>query len=184
MKYRSRSPSQLSLMSRKPNFDVKIFKVSGPWNIGQGQRVKVHAWRVCQGQLLCKVSHLRLSLMSRKPNFDVKIFKDSGPWNIGQGYWVKVCAWRVCQGQLLCKVSDSQLSLMSRKLNFDVDVDGRTNGWTEIWTPISHPAISRCDKNNFTEPSPKLKIFLVVLTEEISEANTDSQNSVTIIMKF
>ena len=24
--------------------------------------------------------------------------------------------------------------------------DGRTNGRTEIWTVISHPAISRCDK--------------------------------------
>ena len=34
---------------------------------------------------------------------------------------------------------------MSRKPNFDVNVDGRTNGRTEIWTPISHPAVSRCD---------------------------------------
>ena len=25
--------------------------------------------------------------------------------------------------------------------------DGRTDGQTEIWTPISHPARSRCDKN-------------------------------------
>ena len=40
---------------------------------------------------------------------------------------------------------------MSRKPNFDVNVDGRTNGRTEIWTPISHPAISRCDKNQ-TKP--------------------------------
>ena len=43
---------------------------------------------------------------------------------------------------------------MSRKPNFDVNVDGRTdertNGRTEIWTPISHPAISRCDKNHAT----------------------------------
>ena len=37
---------------------------------------------------------------------------------------------------------------MSRKPNFDVNVDGRTYGRTEIWTPISHPAISRCDKND------------------------------------
>ena len=37
------SDLQLSLMSRKPNFDVKIFKVSGPCNIGQGHRVKVRA---------------------------------------------------------------------------------------------------------------------------------------------
>ena len=39
---------------------------------------------------------------------------------------------------------------MSRKPNFDLNVDGqmneRTDGRTEIWTPISHPAISRCDK--------------------------------------
>ena len=31
------------------------------------------------------------------------------------------------------------------------EVDGQTelhtDGWTEILTPISHPAISRCDKN-------------------------------------
>ena len=26
------------------------------------------------------------------------------------------------------------------------EVDGQTNGGTEIQTPISHPAISRCDK--------------------------------------
>ena len=35
--------------------------------------------------------------------------------------------------------------------NFDVNVDGQTNGRTygrtEIWTPISDPALSRCDKN-------------------------------------
>ena len=98
-------------------------KVNRPWNIAQGHRVKVCAWRVCQGQLLCKVSDSQLSLMSRKPNFDVKIFKVSGLWKIGQGHQVKVCAWRVCQGQLLCKVSDSQLSLMSRKPNFNVNVD-------------------------------------------------------------
>ena len=29
----------ISLMQRKPNFDVKINKVSGPLNIGQGHRV-------------------------------------------------------------------------------------------------------------------------------------------------
>ena len=43
---------------------------------------------------------------------------------------------------------------MSRKPNFDINVDGRTNertnGRTEIWTPISHPAISRCDKKIFS----------------------------------
>ena len=40
---------------------------------------KVGAGRVCQGQLLCKVSDSQLSLMWRKPNFDIKIFKVSGP---------------------------------------------------------------------------------------------------------
>ena len=97
-------------------------KVNRPWNIVQGHRVKVRAWRACQGQILCKVSDSQLSLMSRKPNFDVKIFKVSGPWNIGQGHRVKVRAWRVCQGHLLCKVSDLQLSLMSRKPNFDIKI--------------------------------------------------------------
>ena len=28
--------------------------------------------------------------------------------------------------------------------------DGRTNERTEIWTPISHPAISRCDKKIYS----------------------------------
>ena len=53
------------------NFEVKICKVNGLQNIGQGHWVKVRALRVCQGQLLCKVSHSWLSLMQRKPNFDV-----------------------------------------------------------------------------------------------------------------
>ena len=29
----------------------------------------------------------------------------------------------------------------------DGQTDGMTDGWTEIRTPISHPAINRCDKN-------------------------------------
>ena len=37
--------------------------------------VNVRAWRVCQGQLLYKVSDSQLSLMSRKPNFDVNVDK-------------------------------------------------------------------------------------------------------------
>ena len=43
------------------NFD----KVSGAWNQGQGHRVKMPAWRVCQGQLLCKVSSSQLTLLQR-----------------------------------------------------------------------------------------------------------------------
>ena len=51
------------------------------WTVKYRSRaqVKVCARRVCQGQLLCKVSDLQLSLMSRKPNFDVKIIEVSGP---------------------------------------------------------------------------------------------------------
>ena len=137
-KYRSRAPGQgacLKSMSmtitmqgftlaaindeEKTKLWSKICKVNGPWNIGQGHWVKVNSWRVCQGQLLCKVSHSQVSMMWRRPNFDVKINKVNGPWNIGQGHWVKVRAWRVCQGQLLCKVSHSWLSLMQRKPNFN-----------------------------------------------------------------
>ena len=47
---------------------------------------------------------------------------------------------------LRCKVSHSHLSQIQRKPTFDVNVDERMYGWKEIWTPISHPAISRCDK--------------------------------------
>ena len=32
-------------------------------------------------------------------------------------------------------------------LNVDINVDRRTDGRTENRTPISHPATSRCDKN-------------------------------------
>ena len=39
----------------------------------------VSVYRVCQGQLLCKVSHSQLSLMQRKPNFNLKINKVNGP---------------------------------------------------------------------------------------------------------
>ena len=53
---------------------------------------------------------------------------------------------------------------MSSKRNFDVNVDGRTNertdGRTEIWTPISHPAISRCDKNSLLLLVAFLNIFM------------------------
>ena len=42
-----------------------IDKVSGAWNEGQGYRVKVPTWRVCQGQLLCKVSSSQLTLLQR-----------------------------------------------------------------------------------------------------------------------
>ena len=89
------------------NFDVKINKVNGPSIIGQWHWVKVRACRVCQGQFLCKVSHLWKSLMQRNclksmsrtitmqdftltaiidaektkllRNFDVKINKLNGP---------------------------------------------------------------------------------------------------------
>ena len=51
---------------------------------------------------------------------------------------------------VLCTMQDLRLAAVTdvEKTNFDVNVDGldkRTDVWTEIWTPISHPAISRCD---------------------------------------
>ena len=42
-----------------------IDKVSGALIEGQGHRVKVPASRVCQGQLLCKVSSSQLTLLQR-----------------------------------------------------------------------------------------------------------------------
>ena len=42
-----------------------IDKVTGAWNECQGHRVKVPAWRVCQGQLLYKVSSSQLPLLQR-----------------------------------------------------------------------------------------------------------------------
>ena len=63
----------------RSKFEVKICKVNGSQNIGQGHWVKVPASRVCQGQLLCMVSHLQLSMMRRKPNFDLKINKVNWP---------------------------------------------------------------------------------------------------------
>ena len=43
----------------------KIDKVSWAWNEGQGHQVMMPAWRVCQGQLLCKVSSSQLPLLQR-----------------------------------------------------------------------------------------------------------------------
>ena len=97
-----------------------IDKVGGVWNEGQGYQVKVPACRVCQGQLLCKVSYCcrEMNFISRLDvNFldsSQNIDKVSGAWNEGQGHQVKVPAWRVCQGQLLCKVSSSQPTLLQR----------------------------------------------------------------------
>ena len=85
-----------------------IDKVSGAWNEGQGHQVKVPSWKVCQGQLLCKVSSTQLPLLQRNELYfytrrkfsrlNVKFCQNSGVWNEGQGHWVKVPAWRVCQG--------------------------------------------------------------------------------------
>ena len=46
---------------------------------------------------------------------------------------------------------------MSRKPNFDVNVDERTDGRTEIWTPISHPAISNKNQIFAYKQKPKVK---------------------------
>ena len=43
-----------------------IDKVSGAWNKGQGHWVKVPAWRVCQGQLLCKGLILTATTAAKK----------------------------------------------------------------------------------------------------------------------
>ena len=59
------------------------------------------------------------------------------------------------QGFIVTAITDAEKTKTSTLMsNFDVNVDGqdgrtvgRTHGRTEIWTPISHPAISRCDKN-------------------------------------
>ena len=69
------SPSQLSLMSRKPNFDVKNFKVSGlkyrSRSAGQGACLKDMSRTITmQGFRLAAITDVKLRL---------KIFKDSGP---------------------------------------------------------------------------------------------------------
>ena len=60
------------------------------------------------------------------------------------------------QGFTVTAITNAEKTKTSTLMsNFDVNVDGwmvgrkdrRMNGRTEIWTPISHPAISRCDKN-------------------------------------
>ena len=65
------------------NFD----KVNGAWNEDQVHRVMVHAWRVYQGQLLCKVSYSYhcCSEMHFSSRFDLNFHKISGVWNVGIG---------------------------------------------------------------------------------------------------
>ena len=45
--------------------------------------------------------------------------------------------------------------------------DGRANGRTEIWTPISHPAISRCDK----------KSLFIVWASFLNDNDDDNDNN-------
>ena len=53
--------------------------------------------------------------------------------------------------------------------NVDINVDrqtdgltdGRTDGRTENRTPISHPATSRCDKNDFPKDVKKTVVYLL-----------------------
>ena len=42
------------------------------------------------------------------------------------------------QGFTFAAITDAE------KIKLDV-------GWTEIWTPISHPAVSRCDQKHMLE---------------------------------
>ena len=48
--------------------------------------------------------------------------------------------------------------------------DGRTNGRTEIWTPISHPAISRCDKNRILK-------FWIMVEEELYYPSSENKGA-------
>ena len=127
MKCRSRAPGQGTWLSSVPRtitlqgfltpsyqccremyiisrLDIDFDKVSGAWNVGQGNQLMMCAWRLCQGQLLCKLSYPQATNVAEKrtlfldstQNFD----KVSGAWNEGQGHRVKVPAWRLCQGQL------------------------------------------------------------------------------------
>ena len=133
-------------------------------------RFHLHSYHYCREMNF--ISRLDVNFPDSSQNID----KVTGAWNEGQGHRVKVPAWRVCQGQLLCKVSSSQLSLLQRNEVYsqtrrkfsrldancgrtDGRTDGRTNGRTnertnertdertESWTPISHLAKRRCDKN-------------------------------------
>ena len=120
-------------------------------------RFHLHSYQCCREMNF--ISRLDVNFLDSTQNID----KVTGAWNKGQGHRVKVPAWRVCQGQLLCKVSSSQLPLLQRNevyfqtrrkfSRLDANcgrTDGRTTERTESWTPISHLAISRCDKKKWS----------------------------------
>ena len=55
----------------------------------------------------------------------------------------------------LAAITDAEKTKLRSKLLTDGLTHGQTNGRShgrmEIWTPISHPTISMCDKNRFLE---------------------------------
>ena len=98
------------------------------------KRAMVCAWRVCQGQPLCKGTRSWYLVVKcikdnyyarfRTPSYqccremyiisilDLNFDKVSGAWNVCQGNRFMMCAWRMCQGQLLCKLSYPMLPML------------------------------------------------------------------------
>ena len=57
---------QQSLMQRKPNFDVKINKVNGPWNVGQGTSLKGMSMTITmQGFILAAITDAEKTKLQR-----------------------------------------------------------------------------------------------------------------------
>ena len=97
----------------------------------------VCAWRVCQAQLLCKVSYSQLSLLQRNAlslisRLNIKFWQS--PWGgmkcrskaPGHGAWLL----SVSEGRLLCKVSYTQLSLFQRNALYLLDVNFLQSQWS------------------------------------------------------
>ena len=74
---------------------------------------------------------------------------------------------------------------MSRKPNFDVNDDRRTKERTdvrtEIWTPISHPAIRRCDKNHLSATDDNWSLIFDSPSNIVSKVSFDSSTLTLVI---
>ena len=86
--------------------NVKFWQSLWSMKWRQGHRVKVPAWRVCHGQLPCKVSSSQLPLLQRNELYfktqrkfsrlDTKYWQSQWSWNEGQGHRVKVPLLKEC----------------------------------------------------------------------------------------
>ena len=157
---------------RETHFARKNYdKVTGAWNVGQGHLVKVLAGRVCWGKIQCKVQHLHKNTF-----FYTCIWTsmwDFGAceeqmWSADQPAHQHslinafvISSWDSIIAKLSSMQSFSNLTeqaglsltwMVTLKTGFLVYYWARQmfqpkDGWTEILTPMSQPAINRRDKN-------------------------------------